>query len=93
MCHITSVILQQDLLNNYDYTYHNVGAELPVPSTPFTLYGHVGFTDSDTDGSLSGYGFTDYKVGVSTSILDWIGELNLRQLLVMRLMEKTKMIP
>ena len=22
--------------NNYDYTYHNVGAEIPVPGTPFT---------------------------------------------------------
>ncbi|MFL2679465.1 hypothetical protein CBE37_03395 [bacterium TMED277] len=59
--------------NNYDYTYHNVGAEIPVPTTPFTLYGHVGFTDSDTDSTTTGYGFTDYKIGVSTSIfgLDW----------------------
>ena len=58
---------------NYDYTYHNVGAEIPVPSTPFTLYGHVGFTDSDTDDNVTGAGFTDYKIGVSTSIfgLDW----------------------
>ncbi len=58
---------------NYDYTYHNVSAEIPVPTTPFTLYGHVGFTDSDADDNTTGYGFTDYKVGVSTSIfgLDW----------------------
>jgi uncharacterized protein (TIGR02001 family) len=59
--------------NNYDYTYHNVSAEIPVPSTPFTLYGGIGFTDSDIDDNTTGYGFTDYKVGVSTSIfgLDW----------------------
>ena len=57
--------------NNYDYTYHNVGAEIPVPSTPFTLYGHVGFTDSDTDDNVTGAGFTDYKIGASTSI--WFG--------------------
>jgi len=59
--------------NNYDYTYHNISAEIPVPSTPFTLYGGVGFTDSDTDSSTTGYGFTDYKVGTTTSIfgLDW----------------------
>ena len=58
---------------NYDYTYHNVGAEIPVPGTPFTLYGHVGFTDSDTDSTTTGYGFTDYKIGASTSVfgLDW----------------------
>ncbi|MAZ46564.1 MAG: hypothetical protein CMM98_03205 [Rickettsiales bacterium] len=59
--------------NNYDYTYHNVGAEIPVPGTPFTLYGHVGFTDSDIDDATTGYGFTDYKIGASTSAfgLDW----------------------
>ena len=59
--------------NNYDYTYHNISAEIPVPGTPFTLYGGVGFTDSDTASTTSGYGFTDYKVGTSTSIfgLDW----------------------
>ena len=59
--------------NNYDYTYHNISAEIPVPSTPFTLYGGVGFTDSDTDSSTTGYGFTDYKIGTTTSIfgLDW----------------------
>ncbi|MBS91442.1 MAG: hypothetical protein CMM95_00090 [Rickettsiales bacterium] len=58
---------------NYDYTYHNVSAEVPIPTTPFTLYGGVGFTDSDTDDNVTGAGFTDYKVGVSTSIfgLDW----------------------
>ena len=58
---------------NYDYTYHNVGAEVPVPQTPFTLYGGIGFTDSDVSDNTTGYGFTDYKVGVSTSIfgLDW----------------------
>ena len=58
---------------NYDYTYHNISAEIPVPSTPFTLYGGVGFTDSDTDSGTTGYGFTDYLVGVSTSAfgLDW----------------------
>ena len=50
---------------NYDYTYHNVGAEIPVPSTPFTLYGHVGFTDSDTDDNVTGAGFTDYKIGTN----------------------------
>ena len=59
--------------NNYDYTYHNISAEIPVPSTPFTLYGGVGFTDSDTASTTTGYGFTDYKVGTTTSIfgLDW----------------------
>ena len=38
-----------------------------------SLYGGVGFTDSDTDSSTTGYGFTDYKVGTTTSIfgLDW----------------------
>jgi uncharacterized protein (TIGR02001 family) len=58
---------------NYDYTYHNISAEIPVPTTPFTLYGGVGFTDSDTADSTTGAGFTDYLVGVSTSIfgLDW----------------------
>ena len=58
---------------NYDYTYHNISAEIPVPSTPFTLYGGVGVTDSDTDSSTTGYGFTDYKIGTTTSIfgLDW----------------------
>ena len=30
-------------------TYHNVSAEIPVPSTPFTLYGGVGWTDSHLD--------------------------------------------
>ncbi len=58
---------------NYDYTYHNISAEIPVPTTPFTLYGGVGFSDSDTDDSTTGAGFTDYLVGVSTSAfgLDW----------------------
>ena len=58
---------------NYDYTYHNISAEISVPSTPFTLYGGVGFTDSDSADSSTGYGFTDYLVGVSTSAfgLDW----------------------
>ena len=58
---------------NFDYTYHNVSAEIPVPSTPFTLYGGVGWTDSDTASTPTGYGFTDYLVGVSTSAfgLDW----------------------
>lgn len=58
---------------NYDYTYHNISAEIPIPSTPFTLYGGVGFTDSDTADAITGYGFTDYLVGVSTSAfgLDW----------------------
>ena len=53
--------------------YHNISAEIPVPSTPFTLYGGVGFTDSDTASTTTGYGFTDYKVGTTTSIfgLDW----------------------
>ena len=59
--------------NNYDYTYHNVSAEIPVPSTPFTLYGGVGFTNSENADNTTGYGFTDYLVGVSTSAfgLDW----------------------
>ena len=59
--------------NNYDYTYHNISAEIPVPKTPFVLYGGVGFTDSEVSDSSSGYGFTDYKIGTSTSIfgLDW----------------------
>ena len=59
--------------HNYDYTYHNVSAEIPVPSTPFTLYGGVGFTDSEVDSNTTGYGFTDYLVGLSTSAfgLDW----------------------
>ena len=37
------------------------------------MYGGVGFTDSDTDSSTTGYGFTDYKIGTTTSIfgLDW----------------------
>ena len=51
---------------NYDYTYHNVSAEAAVPSTPFTVYGGIGFTDSDIADSTSGYGFTDYKFGLST---------------------------
>ena len=51
---------------NYDYTYHNVSAEAPIPSTPLTLYGGIGFTDSDTADTTTGYGFTDYKVGMST---------------------------
>ena len=44
-----------------------------MPQTPFTLYGGIGFTDSDVSDNTTGYGFTDYKVGVSTSIfgLDW----------------------
>jgi uncharacterized protein (TIGR02001 family) len=58
---------------NYDYTYHNISAEIPVPSTPFTLYGGVGFTNSENANNTTGYGFTDYLVGVSTSALglDW----------------------
>ena len=54
-------------------TYHNISAEIPIPSTPFTLYGGVGFTDSEVSDSTSGYGFTDYKIGAGTSIfgLDW----------------------
>ena len=38
----------------------NIGAEVPVPSTPFTFCGGVGFTDSNI--ATTGYGFTDYKV-------------------------------
>ena len=59
---------------NYDYTYHNISAEIPVPSTPLlNLYGGVGWTDSDSDNTTTGYGFTDYLIGVSTSAfgLDW----------------------
>ena len=51
---------------NYDYNYHNISAEAPIPNTPITMYGGVGFTDSDIADSTSGYGFTDYKVGAST---------------------------
>ena len=51
---------------NYDYTYHNVSAEAAVPGTPLTVYGGVGFTDSDIADSTSGYGFEDYKFGIST---------------------------
>ena len=51
---------------NYDYTYNNVSAEAPIPGTPLTLYGGIGFTDSDGADTTTGYGFTDYKVGMST---------------------------
>ena len=58
---------------NYDHSYDNVSAEVPISSTPFTLYGGVGFSESDTADNVTGAGFTDYKVGLSTSIfgLDW----------------------
>ena len=68
---------------NYDYTYHNISAEIPVPSTPFTLYGGVGFTDSDLDDGTTGYRFTDYLVGVSTSFSVLTGVFSIQQPLVM----------
>ena len=51
---------------NFNYQYHNVSAEAPIPGTPFTVYGGIGFTDSDSADNTTGYGFTDYKVGAST---------------------------
>ncbi len=50
---------QQD---NYDY--QNVSLEIPVPSTPFTLSGGVGFTGSEMEG---GNAYTDYIASISTS--------------------------
>ena len=51
----------------YNNTYHNISAEIPVPSTPFTLYGGVGFTDSDSDDS-------DPDAGVEESKDDYVDE-------------------
>ena len=50
---------QQD---NYDYM--NVGAEIPVPNTPFTLSGSAGFTGSEMEG---GNAYSDYLASISTS--------------------------
>lgn len=57
---------------NYDYSYQNVGGEVPIPMTPFTLFGAVGFTDADESGFES---FTDYNIGLATSAfgLDFSG--------------------
>ena len=54
----------------YDYTYQNVSAELPIPTTPLTLFGAMGFEGSDNEG---GENYTDYNFGISTSAfgLDW----------------------
>ena len=61
---------------NFGYQYLNTSAEVPIPSTPFTVYGGVGFSidDSDsTDTSSINTGYTDYLAGISTSAfgLDW----------------------
>ena len=79
--------------NNYDYTYHNVGAEL-LFLQPLSLY-------MVTLVLLILIQTAHYLVMVLLIIklvyqlqfLDWIGELNLRRPLAMRLLEKTKMIP
>jgi uncharacterized protein (TIGR02001 family) len=58
---------------NYGYQYHNISGEVPVPSTPFTLYGGIGRSLDDSeeaDGVLAGVktGYTDYLAGISTSV-------------------------
>lgn len=54
----------------YDYDYMNISAEIPIPSTPFTLSGGAGFTGVDEEG---GNQYTDYIASISTSAfgLDW----------------------
>lgn len=54
----------------YDYNYQNVSLEVPVPGTPFTVFGGIGFEGADSTGSEN---YTDYNAGVSTSALglDW----------------------
>jgi len=53
-----------------EYDYNNVGVELALPKTPFTLSGAVGFTGSEMEGGNS---YTDYIGTISTSAfgLDW----------------------
>ena len=56
---------QQD---NYDY--QNVGIEIAVPNTPFTLSGAAGFSGSEMEGGNS---YSDYIATITTSAfgLDW----------------------
>ena len=42
----------------------NIGAEIPVPNTPFTLSGSAGFTGSEMEG---GNAYSDYLASISTS--------------------------
>ena len=53
-----------------EYDYQNVGIELAVPNTPFTISGAAGFTGSEMEGGNS---YTDYIATISTSAfgLDW----------------------
>ena len=48
--------------DNYDY--HNVGIEIAVPNTPFTISGAAGFTGNEMEG---GNAYTDYIASISTS--------------------------
>lgn len=54
----------------YDYEYINLGLEAPVPGTPLTIFGAIGFEGAESTGSEN---YTDYNVGISTSALglDW----------------------
>ncbi len=53
-----------------DYDYQNVGIEIAVPNTPFTISGAAGFTGSEMEGGNS---YSDYIATISTSAfgLDW----------------------
>ena len=47
-----------------EYDYHNVGMEIAVPNTPFTISGAAGFTGNEMEG---GNAYTDYIASISTS--------------------------
>ena len=49
---------------NYGYDYINVGAEIPVPGTPFTAFGGFGSTGKEEAGQD---GYQDYTAGLSFS--------------------------
>jgi len=57
---------------NYEYTYMNIGGEIPIPNTPFSLFGAVGFSGAKESDKES---FTDYNIGLATSAfgLDFSG--------------------
>lgn len=46
---------------NHGYNYMNVGAEVPIPGTPFTAFGGFGSTGKDEAGQD---GYTDYTGGI-----------------------------
>jgi len=49
---------------NYGYDYQNISASVPIPGTPFTAFGGMGFTGTDTAGKEN---YSDYNAGIEFS--------------------------